>query len=725
MTLLSRSIERVRELRVRPPAVPTGSGIGMPGGFGGLTPNNQTGQMESYATVGWLFACVNRIAFSVATVPWKLEQGLDDKQEVVEGPLRELWTRPNPFYSRQEFVETAQQHLDLAGETYWVLVRSDMDRALGTVSELWPVRPDRMVPVPDPQEYLSGYMYCMGAERIPLETSDVVHIRVPNPMNPYRGLGPVGAILYDLGSERLAAQWTHNFFGNDATPGGVIEFPEMLGQDEFETFLQHWREQHRGVSNAHRVALIEKGVWKERTYSNRDIELTSLRHLNRDIILGAYGMPASMLGVAENVNRANAEAAEVMYSRHVIKPRLTRIQDGLNTRLNPLYGDDLLWAFIDPTPDDRKQTLLEAEKGFGGGFLTRNEARARVGEEPVDDEAGGADFKTPQPPSQARPPRALETDDSPPQGITSRDITDESDPLLPTEIEAHRRKMANAWDSRLESEVAAIIAHLGEGEKGLKADPGPFDSPSIVNADRLNRLLNYAWDWDGKYGRAVQEELTRAITLSITDGLAPGRRAQPDTGDLVTAHREAVEYARHRSASLLKLDGEHSLINVSRQAVRDEIAATLETGESLGRLSRRLRRNFAFSPKRATMVARTETAFALGYGHEKAASAQGLKEKGWITQGGFDPRVCDICTRNEGQGWIGISDMFQSGHQRVPAHPACMCKVEYRNRPTDDVSPDWSATSLEARCRCNRLLGVNIGPGAEIRCPRCGTLNTI
>src|SRR5258706_3579788 len=100
---------------------------------------------------------------------------------------------------------------------------------------LWPVRPDRMEPVPDPDSYLAGYVYTApdGQEKIPLTPREVLAVRYPNPLDPYHGIGPVQAVLVDIESARYSAEWNRNFFFNSAAPGGVIPADSDLADDAF------------------------------------------------------------------------------------------------------------------------------------------------------------------------------------------------------------------------------------------------------------------------------------------------------------------------------------------------------------------------------------------------------------------------------------------------------------------------------------------------------------
>ncbi|RKN61869.1 phage portal protein [Streptomyces klenkii] len=322
-------------------------------------------QMRAMGSVGTLFAIVNRTSTSTALVEWKLwrkaASGQDeDRVEVTRHAALDLWRKPNPFMPRMEFVETFQQHLDLTGEAWWVISRSG--RA-SVPLELWPVRPDRMEPVPDRENFLSGYLYLgPDGERVPLRLDEVIHIRMPNPLDVYRGMGPVQALQPDLDAVRYSAEWNRNFFLNSAEPGGIIEVPNGLSDTEFDELRDRWNEQHRGVAAAHRVAILEHGKWVDRKFTQRDMQFAELRGIARDVIREAFGMPSPMLGVIEDANRANMEAAEVIYSRYLTTPRLERIKQALNHELLPLYGrtaEGLEWDYVNPVPEDRELAANE------------------------------------------------------------------------------------------------------------------------------------------------------------------------------------------------------------------------------------------------------------------------------------------------------------------------------------------------------------------------------
>lgn len=334
---------------------------------GALFSNDSTGPdgqraYDAHGSVGTLFAIVNQIGTAFSSTEWHLYQrtSVRDKarrKEILNHGFMKVWDQPNPFYTGMLFRETVQMHLDLIGEGMFILVKEG-----GFVIEMWPVRPDRMQPVKHPTKYLTGWIYTgPDGEKVPLTLDQVVQIKYPNPDDPYRGRGPVQTVLSDVDAARYSAEWNRNFFINGARPGGIIKVDYRMSDTEFNEFVNRWRQQHQGVANAHRVAVLENAEWQDTNFSMTDMQFVELRNLPRELIREAFAFPKPMLGTVDDVNRANAEAGKEIMAEGQTIPRLFRWKDVVNTYLLPQFanGKTLVLDFDDPTPINHDQTNAE------------------------------------------------------------------------------------------------------------------------------------------------------------------------------------------------------------------------------------------------------------------------------------------------------------------------------------------------------------------------------
>ena len=309
--------------------------------FSGATGRGERSrQLETMGSLGTIFAIVDGIASAIGGVKWELYRRIPpgpgvEPERVWQHPVLDLVSAPNDFFSTSELFEVSAQHQELTGESWWVIAR---DSRSPLPLELWPVRPDRIDPIPDSKAYLAGYVYTgPSGERVPLDIEDVIFIRRPSPIDAYRGCGPIQSVLTDIDASRYTAEWNRNFFLNSAEPGGIIKFAKSLSDVEFRRFRDRWREQHQGVAQAHRVAILEQGEWVDRKFSMRDMQFKELREVNAEVIRRAWRWPSSMLGDSGHVNRATAEADEYMVGKWILQPRLRRFVGGLNELVRMFY----------------------------------------------------------------------------------------------------------------------------------------------------------------------------------------------------------------------------------------------------------------------------------------------------------------------------------------------------------------------------------------------------
>lgn len=322
-----------------------------------------------------LFAIVDSIAESVASAEWKLYRKQVDqrrrigaiepeRQEILKHPAVDLWNRPNPFMSQSEISEISQQHFELVGEYWWLVLK------IGNIPyELWPIRPDKMIVVPHKTDFIAGYIYVApDGDRIPLDLEDIVRVRRPHPCDPYRGIGVVQTILADIQGVALTAEWNRNFFNNSARPDGIIKFPGRMSDDQWKEFQARWAEGHRGVNNAHRVATLEGDAdWVETSMTHRDMQFTELLNVAEEKIRKAFRYPKPLLGSVDDVNRANADAAQYSFARTLINPKLNRMKSALMQLLD-MYGSSTMNMEFDycyDVPEDMQaeNTALTAKTG--------------------------------------------------------------------------------------------------------------------------------------------------------------------------------------------------------------------------------------------------------------------------------------------------------------------------------------------------------------------------
>lgn len=520
------------------------------------------GTLGAMAANSTAYAVVDVLANPTALVEWRLYKSAasgkdEDRQEVLDHPALTLWRRPNPVMVRAVFCETVNQHYELAGEGAMAIFK------MGTLPvQLWPVRPDRLKPKPDPDRFLAGWIYqSPDGEKVPLELDELLWIRTPNPTDPYRGLGPFGALRTTMDTQRYGELYNRNFFVNGAEPGGTLESPEVLSDERFATLRTRWAEQHRGVSAAHRVAILEGGMkFVPAGVTQKDMQYIELDKRTGEKIREAKRVHPHMLGISEDVNRANAEAALVNHGQMQLIPRLERWKQLLNYQLLPMFGEvtgrGFEFDYDNPVPEDveREATVLVARATAAKTLTEAGYDRAQVLETcglPAMDERAGVDAPPPAPVIAPTPGAGQAPEDSPVDGgpvqaraerlpvraLPSAEQTGAPDVDL-DEVQA-------AWEATL----AALLAEWGSVLAGWQADL--IDQiRSAVDSGKVDRLTRLSLDSEDA-AVLVAEHMTQLAETAAARVVREAQRQGVDGLEAVVPKPRVIEDQAAVTAGLL------------------------------------------------------------------------------------------------------------------------------------------------------------------------------
>lgn len=344
------------------------------------------GMLAQYEKSLYVFRCVGKIAEKVASTDLQLFQIINSKgetKELANHPVLDLFYKPNPFQTKTEFFSITMTNLKLCGDAFWFKVRNNG----GRVVELWNLRPDYMEIVKDPTEYIKGYRFTKadGTTSV-LMPDEIVHFKYPNPLDEHYGISPIKSAQTRIDTETLASTYQRDFFLNNARPDAVLKSPNIITDAMKQEAKGHWGSQHRGPGNNSKIAILDGGLeYQQISVTQREMDYIESMKFTRDDILVAFGVPKPVLGITEDVNRANGETGMYIFLSETVKPDLTKLYEKANEMLViPDFGENLFVDYKDPTPENREQTLREYENGIKNGWLLINEVRQAENRPAVD-----------------------------------------------------------------------------------------------------------------------------------------------------------------------------------------------------------------------------------------------------------------------------------------------------------------------------------------------------
>jgi HK97 family phage portal protein len=349
--------------------------------------------LRAYGNNVWLYRSVLTIAMEIGGTEFKLRRLTKSGEYEYQTKHQALETlrRPQPTAAGKTMLTgmllkvITGMHLLLNGEAFWLL-----DKRLtmgGAPTSVTPLLAQNMhLRLSDDGEVIE-YIYRLQSREFRLDPMDVVHFRLPDPENMYRGHSPVQGIRFAVDTHQEADVMNIKRLENHGVPGGIVSTKTELSDDQHKKYRDQWRQMHGGSDNAGKVAFLPQGMdFKSVQQTNQDMQFVEGKQTSRDEILAAYGVGLEIMGKTESQTRANAEASIFVFQKFGVSPILKLMNDALsNDFLVAFPGrDGLEFCHDDPVPENQEEKRLRADNLFAGGALTPNERRKMFGMEPLD-----------------------------------------------------------------------------------------------------------------------------------------------------------------------------------------------------------------------------------------------------------------------------------------------------------------------------------------------------
>lgn len=723
-------------------------------GMTAFPPKKQKDYLEAYQS--WVFACVKARAEDVANIKLHLYRRKGTKGEVVEvfdHEVLSLLRSVNPWMTFNDLIKHTQSFKDLAGESFWYLVRSGV-RGKGKIVQVWMLRPDYIEIIPDKENFVKAYKYTVPSENpVIIPKEDIIHFKNFNPVDPYRGASIVGALARTVDSDEYAEEYNRKFFKNSALPAVVLSTDQKLSEEIIARAKREWQQEYGGYEKSHKMAILEGGISIEKfSVSQKDMEFLEGQRFTRDKILALFQVPKTVLGMTESVSVSNAEATNYVFSDRVTKPNMRAFVDVLNEFLLPNYSTDLFFDFEDPVKENDESKAKVVESMFRTGAITPNEIREIFNFDRVDGESGMDQYYLPFSVTPVNQDGMYDEEDPDDTGndpvknaksikklpkapvptmkeVITEKVSDEvskavlakfSDhPAVKKRIEANKKAKQKKKEKQLgksdlgnnhmtrqaqeaywKTFVGKTDGYENKYESALKSVFARQKKETIqrlmntqksLSQDDINKIL---------FDLRIENKLSYDIILPIIRELILefGQDALEMLGindlpfDMTT---ETINQYLKESA----LNGVRSINKTTKNEIKAILVESAKNGDSVDQISRKITQKFSdFDSKRAKNVARTEVLKASNH-----ASLEGFKQSGqvvgkeWFTA--LDELVCPYCSLmtnpNTGTGVVLPNDekFFLKGETIIGTN----------GKPFYVDFEDVQAPPLHPNCRCTLL----------------------
>jgi HK97 family phage portal protein len=634
--------------------------------------------LEEYRN--WVFACVQARAEAVSSIQLKLYRN----EEVIENnDLYSILNKVNPTMTSQDLFMGTQAFLDLDGNSFWFLARDNEGK--GAIREIWLLRPDKVDIVIDKENPLqvAGYTYKQGdGSKIPFGRNEILHFKNFNPLGdypfPHRGMGVVQAAIWSIETDNEARLWNYSFFKNSARPDGFLTKDGTMTSEEFERLRLQWNDRYQGAEKSHKVAILTGGLkWEDISRSQKEMDFLEQRRFSRDEILALFRTPKSVVGIVEDVNRANAEASNYIFASRTVDPLMQKIVSTLNEFLVPEFGEDLYLDYADPVPEDRQMTINWYVSGIDK-WLTRNEIREMEGLPPsANGDSFFGQFTTApidtvpeEPKKSAKPARKSKKKKSDTQKLVEQFVG-----KLPVAKEEVRQLSETAKNNYVEMWNKSFDVEVGPFQKQINAFLEKQQEEVIANIIAETKGLGVK-EYKYKALSDFMYDEDEAVSTMIDFTTPNLRRYLTNAGEqaiLLTGVGTAFDPTNPASVKFIKERAKffsETFNQTTAEALLKELGAGVEANESTAELSERIARFYdGVASFRSERAARTEVSASSNFGAKEAYMQAGVEKMQWLVV-----QPCPICETNAGEVRT-IGDGFPSGDEQPPVHPNCVCAL--------------------------------------------------
>lgn len=623
------------------------------------------------------FAGVRVIAEDVASLPLiTYERLARGKRRATEHPLYPLLhDQPNPYMTSVGLRETLQGHALTWGDGYGYNVRN----GAGDVVEIWPLRPDRTTPEvtrTGPGQLTLMYRYSdevNGIHRM-LHPDEVLHIKGLGG-DGIRGYSVIGMARQSLGLGVAAEQYGARLFANGSRPSGVLRTPLRLSPEASKRLRDDWENMHRGLDQAHRVAILEEGLeWQTIGIPPEDAQFLETRKFQVTEMARWLRLPPHKLADLDRATFSNIEHQAIDYVTSALRIWLVRWEQAILARLftEPerarFFAEHLVDALL---RGDTKSRYEAYAIGRNWGWLSADDVSELENKNPLPDGRGEVyliplNMKPAPTPEEAAAP-APAPKPPPPEPAEDPDGDPVEDPDEP------RRLRARGIESR--RAIAAVYAEQLLAADGTLAELEQVKAGQLAEALAAGGSLStFLAELEQLYdGEIRQTTIDAWLPIFLEFAAAIAADAAGDVGYEDPVDLQAWVQAYVTSHVGYRIASELGQLT-ALAAIEDAAAAILE-------------RLAAWVTDRPGRIARWQANQLPNAAAREVWKTAGVTSLQWVTFGSSD---CPFCAALDGEV-VGIDDSFAVAGSTLglgeqlkisrdvhhpPLHPGCDCQIQ-------------------------------------------------
>jgi HK97 family phage portal protein len=310
-----------------------------------------------------VWACVNLIAGSISTLPLAAHR-VDEREPLPALPP--ILRAPSAGWSLPDFLYAVLQSLLIRGNAYGLVV----DRAGAGLlpSQIELLAPDRVgVAVPN-----GAVEYRVDGQLV--EPSSIWHVRAFTAPGQVEGLSPIRHARQAIGLGMAAEKYAAQFFGDGATPSGVLSTDQRIDPARAQMLKERWQVAHGGRRD---IAVLGEGArFQAVSISPEESQFLETTQANVRTICRYFGVNPELVGADSggSLTYANVEQRALDFLTFGLRPWLVRLEVALSELLSSTTTVKFNAAALVRT--DLLTRYQAHESAIRAGWKLRSEVRA-------------------------------------------------------------------------------------------------------------------------------------------------------------------------------------------------------------------------------------------------------------------------------------------------------------------------------------------------------------
>lgn len=298
--------------------------------FGAQSLSGETVTEDTALTYSAIWNAVELISGTIASLPLNLMQNLGDRKRVADDYKlhRVMHSQWNPYMTAKRGRETQLAHVLTWGNGYAEIVRD----GYGEVVQLWPISPRRVAP----KKVDGAIVYEITIdqrEKVILPRERVLHLIGPSD-DGIMGLSRIAMARRSIGLGMAIETFGARYFGNGTHPGVIVSHPGTLSKDSYENLQGALTATYSGLSQSHRLMLLEDGMKVEKVgVPPDDSQFLESRQFHIAEIARWFNLPPHKLKDLTRSSFSNIESEQRSFYTDSLLPSLVDLEQSYDMQL--------------------------------------------------------------------------------------------------------------------------------------------------------------------------------------------------------------------------------------------------------------------------------------------------------------------------------------------------------------------------------------------------------